>query len=700
MEHTGSHPPTLSGDPDLDQIILSYLSIEAIATLERDTPHLSTLSHGQRIWHARLYSTLLSTDPLTVPFRHEADYKRMYQILSDTPYYGIDIEEYHEDAIAGRRLGHELTTKINTLLKPLSISLGRAYQRECSHFDPSDWDRDVSEVILAYIRHNLPPFGSSHYLAIEGAFECAINIVAPHLVMGLLRLWYDECHKWKQPGISDTASFIPVDPDGSGYWHPQYVGSLPEYRASYTVRLLEAGLSTICCMDELRHWAYPAYHRRIWGKYGTTIRAIMTDPQMQDIINGTGIMLSRPASFLSIAALHGPEIFELFRGDVYPDLTMNYPLYADIIRSMAIPFIECVGASWLEPIADYFLHMGREYGLYLVDLAPTAEPTLLGQSSPTIYDTRGHLTRIYSNLVKTSTEALYYLDTVEQLWTSGREQQKSLGLATNTIPEWIPACQQILRNDSPPVPELHAWEAICPDNSVLATLMAVALLATTLLTGDEERIDDAFRFMRDLGAVEGKVNDIYYIPDNIYTMAIVYDAHRHEGDVERMSPAPTVARIQYLEVNSRHVHTHIAGVMYEWSLFPTIEGEGPLFPPSLALIRRAAKFMGTVEAVQRRFDCVYDDNNLGPSILRALVAGDDLAAQLYLDMDPDVILSPSARIEIDVVLSGLTPVGAQILSQVLERYAPPIGPHLPLVWDLEVLERLSNRGEVGESDRP
>ena len=486
---TGDHRASLLSDnTDLDLILLSYMSDEAILDMEHDTPRLSLLGYlgdEGRVWHARIYRHL-GIDYHDKPYRHDGDYREIYM--------AITAAKTISDCIVTL-----LYTRMTTLVERIGIPDSGTL--DTSRF--SDWDQPVADILLAYLDYH--PFASHNhwYDASLRTYDAAVDAVAPRLTLGLI----DRVGKIPpNVGRSMVTSWL-----GSAYYTTPNGGYEVHRRDMVTMKMIASRRlgaieeACVCSLWQVRRsvaWLYPTFLRAVWDTHGPTYRAhiarfaTITGDEVASMGGGdaVGHTIMRSASIFAMAMLQGPSVSRVIIDTTYASsagdeagkmdwlqvaystalskfLNMESTLYGDELGAVlvAVP-------PPLSNLTASLVYMAKEYNIYHSIITIASQPDY----SPTII--AAGLMEAYSGLVTGAQEALEYLATVHILWHRGLaiakpDMDTSAEVPPHMEADWLDWCIDLLTDPEPDVGDLMMRAAEEGRSMTLLAMMTTAILA-------------------------------------------------------------------------------------------------------------------------------------------------------------------------------------------------------------------------------
>lgn len=539
-------------DPDVNLIILSYLSHSAITTLEQVDPDLSAGGLGQRIWHARLYQSMKGEndsgskwDYSKMPFRHGADYRRMYRVLHDHLIRRTYVTD-DEDVVLDTRLQAVATTLLEALRDDV---LGTRHSDRVGSVDKTsryaNWDREVSEVLLAYIDAVATSYDQWEGLS-DTLMRVAITVVAPYLATEIidrgltppLCLHQDEIEGWYGANYiysPERGRWTHFDStQGRMDWEDSYEPDWEYMRMIQLSHIISAYGHSANVSDTESDPLYPSFYGTILERYHLIIEeaiSIATSTLM------AGLDLSAALhwladSFMSggyVAAIitHGPEVLETLMQ--YPSL-VDVPL-APIVLSSLSGFIKKYDRRpSLRDVVDCLDLIAKKWGMHITDSANPRRAWSHDIDAHVQYGLAAidsDLAIIYSNCITNHADALYYLRGLERLWRNGvaawdRPLEHGVGIAiAGEVDRWMAARKLPFA--------ARMWVGMCKDMLLgrrstslpynpFSVNMLNTLLATALLVGRE-------------GDIRGILDTIphrndYIISAHLYAMFLVYVAWR------------------------------------------------------------------------------------------------------------------------------------------------------------------------------
>lgn len=485
----------LSGNADLDLIILSYMDPVPIKDMETGMSGLSLLGYtgddGGRVWHARLHRHL-ELDYHNRPYHHDADYKGFYQIM-----------------IAPVCLSHSVASMLNARMLALADEARVEYSKRtmASSTDSTSpdhlatWDQPIADVILAYLDYHPYETHDEWYKEVLALHDVAMDAAAPCLTIGLT----DRIGK-VPPSVSHLspssidAWLGPLYDADYGHYASDEGSMLDQSHITYRRQsaILEACMDSLWKVRPSVEWLYPTFLKAVWGEYGPTCKDLLARlatmaPEETTRVGGAGeakSILQLAACAFSMAMLRGPSVLRVIIDSLYMEEGSNVmdwipELYAASIGILAdteaLVHGEHVNVSGAVPphlsgLTASLVYLAEEYGLY-----PSAIPTTSEDAAPLVISSG--LMNAYTCLVVDATEALDYLTTVRTLWQKGLESNGD-GASSVIAIGWLDWCIHTLTNPESETGEIVA-SASCRSSAFLA------IVVTALLVGYDDLANEA-----------------------------------------------------------------------------------------------------------------------------------------------------------------------------------------------------------------
>lgn len=725
--------PILSGNSDIDLLILSHLSPAATTTLEQVEPNLSTNGLGQRLWHARLYQGMTGKqadsvgskwDYREMPFRHGADYRRIYQV-----FHSEALLDYDSPASEQTRIGlvakallealrDEILDKDTGKVRPISPTSERR-----TPVDIMYWDHEVSEVLVAYVDAVAGSYDDWISMMRE-LMKVAATVAAPYLAAeivdrilvppqclhpGEIADWYGEAYVYS-PSLgrwtdSDPEMERPGWPDS---FYPEWDG----------MRLFQLDWILDACGRGLYVWTaeYIAlcvpYYRYMLVRYRSLIMVAMrivheanhANFELTDILIRVWADYNRGEIIYALVAC-GPKLLQEFMA--YPKFTNHPQLYIIIPRlhDMVSDINRYISPRDLVDCMDL---MSAKWGIHITY---TVRPNGMTTNEWYRLESRGFkrmsdiLVTAYIDTVTTINDALYFLHGVERLWDQGvaawadpaayEDPQTATDIAlwieanpaAVAVPYWITLSKAVLlRQPKPP-----------GSSGTMTTDELSAVIASALLTRSEDHVVDL------VGRLP--LGDDYYSSIHLHAMLLVHVARRLVSKVNRLhlsinsishiDPYAGALLTRMYRLDSASIKTvngyELAKALCQW--FDVKGGPYQDIVILAAKIAVACQIIG----VQVTLADTHESIMASRAIADATNRGDIARLAVYRELAPFV----NGRVA-NVLPALLEPEALEAYLGILEvYYSPSVAEHVEraavATWDGElrsVMERWLDRMEI------